>query len=331
MKTASTSLFGQVEFDFAPGWTVIAGARGVQEEQDYDLKYYAAQNDHDYEVDTATVLFPLPYAPFKDERTQDLFAGKLQVEYRPSDGVLFFLGVNRGVKAGSYNAKIFDGSPDISPSQIPYDPEVLLSYEGGVKWTPTDMPLSVNGTAFHYDYSDYQAYLFTANTGVVQNVDANTNGIELQVDSRIGDNLRATFGYAWTDSTVPDFEIAPGVFRDVKPTFTSEHAAALQLRYDVPSEIFGGRMELGGSLTYSSSFFHNLRNFDADELDGRTLANADVSWFSAEDRWHVTGYIKNLTDERYATVGFDSAPNCGCSIEAYGMPRTYGVAVGAKF
>ena len=41
--------------------------------------------------------------------------------------------------------------------------------------------------------------------------------------------------------------------------------------------------------------------------------------------------IDNLTDERYATVGFDSAPNCGCSIEAYGMPRTYGVAVGTKF
>jgi iron complex outermembrane receptor protein len=331
MKTDSTSLFGQIEYDFAPGWTVIAGARGVQEKQEYDLRYYAAQNDNDYKVDTSTILFPLPYEPFSDERTQDLFAGKLQVEYRPSDGVLFFLGVNRGVKAGSYNAKIFDGSPNVSPSEIPYDPEVLLSYEGGVKWTPVDMPISINATAFHYDYSDYQAYLFTANTGVVQNVDADTDGLELQVNSRIGDNLMATFGYAWTDATIPDFAIAPDVYRDVEPTFTSEHAAALQLRYDVPREILSGRMELGGSVTYSSSFFHNLRNFDADELDGRTLANADISWFSVDDRWHVTGYIKNMTDERYATVGFDSAPNCGCSIEAYGMPRTYGVAIGTQF
>lgn len=330
LKTDSTSLFGQVEYDFAEKWTVIAGARAIQEKQDYDLQYYAAENKHDYEVDS-TRLFPLPYAPFADKRTDDLWAGKLQVEYRPSDGLLLFLGVNRGVKAGSYNAKIFDGTPNISPDEIPYDPEVLTSYEGGVKWTPSGLPVSLNATAFHYDYHDYQAFLFTTNTGVVQNVDANTNGLELQLNTLIGDNLHATFGYAYTDAEIPHFEIAPGVFKNVRPTFTSEQAAAMQLRYDVPHQMFGGRLEMGGSVTYSSSFFHNLRNFDADELDGRTLANADISWFSSGEAFQVTTYIKNITDERYQTVGFDSAANCGCSIEAYGMPRTYGMAFTTRF
>ena len=330
LKTNSASLFGQVEYDFAPKWTVVAGARVIREKQDYDLSYYAAENRHDYEVDTH-VLFPLPYEPFKDERTENLWAGKLQFEYRPTDGTLWYLGVNRGVKAGSYNAKIFDGTPNIPASEVPYDPEVLTSYEGGVKWTPSNWPVSVNATAFHYDYSDYQAYLFTTNTGVVQNVDADTDGLELQVNADLGDNTRVTFGYAWTDAEIPDFEIAPGVFKNVRPTFTSEQAAALQVRYSVPQDIFGGRIELGGSGTYSSSFFHNLRNFDADELDGRTLANADISWLSGDDSWRVTGYVKNITDERYATVGFNSAANCGCTIEAYGMPRTYGISLNAQF
>ena len=331
LKTDSTSLFSQIEYDFAPRWTVIAGARGVREKQEFDLEYYAAQNDHDYEVDSSTVLFPLPYAPYDDERTQDLFAAKLQVEFRPTDEVLWFLGLNRGVKAGNYNAKTFDGSPNIGADEVAYDPEVLLSFEGGFKWNPANMPLSLNGTAFHYEYSDYQAFVFTTNSGVVKNVDAETDGIELQLNARLGSDLDLMLGYAWTDANIPDFEIAPGVFRDVKPTFTSEHAAVLSLRYDVPADIFGGRAELGTSVSYSSSFFHNLRNFDADEMDGRTLGNADVSWFSADDRWRLTGYVKNITDERYGTVGFDSAANCGCSIEAYGMPRTYGLAIGTKF
>jgi iron complex outermembrane receptor protein len=330
LKTDSTSVFGQIEYDFTAQWTVVIGARGIQEKQDYDLQYYAAANEHDYEVDS-TPIFPLPYGPFTDERTEDLWAGKLQLEYRPTDGTLWFIGVNRGVKAGSYNAKIFDGTPNISPSEIPYDPEVLVSYEGGVKWSPSQLPVSVNATVFHYDYSDYQAFLFTTNTGVVQNVDADTNGLELQINALLGDNLRATVGYAYTDAEIPDFEIAPGVFKDVQPTFTSEHAAALQLRYSVPADVFSGRVEVGGSVTYSSSFFHNLRNFDADELDGRTLANASVSWSSADDHWGVTGYVKNISDERYATVGFNSAANCGCSIESYGMPRTYGVSLNTQF
>ena len=92
------------------------------------------------------------------------------------------------------------------------------------------------------------------------------------------------------DANIPDFEIAPDALRDVEPTFTSEHAAALSLRYEVPADIFGGRAEIGSTVVYSSSFFHNLRNFDADKMDGRTLGNADVSWFSTDDRWRVTGY-----------------------------------------
>jgi iron complex outermembrane receptor protein len=332
LKTDSASIFGQVEYDFASRWTLVAGARFIHEEQDYDLEYYAAANENDYKVDS-TPIFPLPYDPFTDDRSDDLdlWAGKLQIEYRPTDGTLWYLGVNRGVKAGSYNAKIFDGTPNIAPEEIPYDAEVLTSYEGGVKWTAPTAPVSVNATVFHYEYDDYQAFLFTTNTGVVQNVDADTNGVELQLTAMIGDNLRTVLGYAYTDAEIPNFEVAPGVFRDVRPTFTAEQAASLQARYSAPGDVFNGRVELGASVSYSSSFFHNLRNFDADELDGRTLANADISWLSSSGSWRVTGYVRNITDERYATVGFNSAANCGCSIEAYGLPRTYGISLNTQF
>lgn len=331
LKTDSSSLFGQLEYEFAPRWTVVFGARAILEKQDYDLRYYAAANANDYAVDTATELFPLSYPPFADSRTQDLYAGKLQIEYRPVDGLLWYLGVNRGVKAGSYNAKAFDGSPPIAPSDIPYQPEVLISTEGGVKWTPAGLPLTLDASVFHYDYRDYQAFLFTTNTGVVFNVDARTNGAEAQLTTRFRD-LRLSLGWAYTDAVIPNFTIAPGVFRDVTPSFTPKNTGAFQALYSPSARVFGGRVEMGVDVSYSSSFYHNLRNFTADELAGRTLANASLSWFSGDDeRWHTTLYGRNLSDKRYANVGFDSAANCGCSIESYGLPRTYGVAVGAKF
>ena len=331
LKTDSTSLFGQVEYAFAPQWTLIAGARGVSEHQNYDLSYGAYQNTNDYSVDSSVMLFPLPYDSFHDSRTQHLFAGKVQLEFRPAPGLLWFLGVNRGVKAGSYNAKTFDGSPSAAASEIPYNPEVLTSVEGGVKWSPPGGSSSLNANAFHYNYRDYQAYLFTTNSGVVKNVDAKTNGLEIQGTTKLGSALTASLSYAYIDAKIPAFSIAPGIYRDVVPTFTSKNAAAFELKYALPVSLFGGHADFAASVTYSSSFFDNLRNFTADELAGRTLANAQATWFSSEDRWHVGAYIKNIGDKRYPTVGFDSAANCGCSIEAYGMPRTYGVTVGAKF
>jgi iron complex outermembrane receptor protein len=331
LKTDSTSIFGQLEYEFASKWTVIAGARAINEKQDYNLAYYAYANANDYKVDNTTVLFPLPYAPFTDARTQHLWAGKLQLEFRPVEGLLTFLGVNRGVKAGSYNAKIFDGTPNVSPSQVPYRPEVLVSVEGGVKWIDPSHRYSVGASVYHYNYSDYQAFLFTNNTGIVQNVKDRTTGFELESTVKLMGGLDANIGFAYSDAKIPNYEIAPGVFKDVRPTFASKQQADLGLTYTVPTNVGGGKLSINADLAYSSSFFDNLRNFTSEELSGRTLANAAINWTGAKPGLRFGAYIKNIADKRYPIVGFDSSPNCGCSIEAYGMPRMYGVTVGASF
>jgi iron complex outermembrane receptor protein len=331
LKTDSTSIFGQIEYDFAPRWTLIAGARGINEKQDYHLAYYAFANANDYKVDTGTVLFPLPYAPFIDDRTQHLWAGKLQVEFRPVEGLLTFVGLNRGVKAGSYNAKIYDGTPDVAASQIPYKPEVLVSIEGGVKWIDPSHRYSMGASVYHYDYHDYQAFLFTNNTGIVQNVPDRTTGFELESTLKILSDWEANLGYAYLDAKIPNYEIAPGVFKDVRPTFSSKQQVNAGLTYTVPLELAGGRLSLNADLAYSSSFYDNLRNFSSEELAGRTLANAAINWSAGKPGLRVGAYVKNIADKRYPIVGFDSSSNCGCSIEAYGMPRMYGVTVGASF
>jgi iron complex outermembrane recepter protein len=331
LKTDSTSIFGQVEYEFAPKWTVIVGARGINEKQDYNLAYYAYANANDYKVDNGTVLYPLPYAPFSDARTQHLWAGKFQLEFRPIEGLLTFVGLNRGVKAGSYNAKIFDGTPNVDPSQIPYKPEVLVSVEGGIKWIDPSHRYSVSASVYHYNYTDYQAFLFTNNTGIVQNVKDRTNGFEFESTVRLFNGLDANVGFAYSDAKIPDYEIAPGVFKDVRPTFASKQQANFGLTYTVPRDLVGGKLSFNADLSYSSSFYDNLRNFTSEELSGRTLANAAINWSAGKPGLRLGAYIKNIADKRYPIVGFDSSPNCGCSIEAYGMPRIYGVTVGASF
>ena len=45
----------------------------------------------------------------------------------------------------------------------------------------------INGTAFYYDYTDYQAFLFVGVGGVVINRDAETYGAELEIQSSPAD------------------------------------------------------------------------------------------------------------------------------------------------
>ena len=78
---------------------------------------------------------------------------------------MVYAGLNRGVKAGSFNASI-PGIINVPLSEIPYDDETLHSIEAGFKWSLSDRT-RLNATAFVYDYSDYQAFLFVGVGGIV--------------------------------------------------------------------------------------------------------------------------------------------------------------------
>ncbi|WP_164546164.1 TonB-dependent receptor [Sphingobium yanoikuyae] len=329
LKTDSASIFGQTSWEFAPKFNFILGGRLIREHQSYDFSSGAYANVSDYSVDTGTLLFPLQPS-FSDKRTEWLWAGKAQIEYRPTSGLLLYAGINRGVKAGSYNGKLFDGTAALTPAQIPYRPEILTSFEGGFKLTGPGSRYTLNGTFFHYRYNDYQSFVFSDISGFVQNRDARTNGVEMEATARIGNDLRVGVTGSYIDAKVKDLQIAPGVFRDTRPTYTPKYSAGANIRYTVPVAIAGGDLSVGGVLSYQSSFYQNARNFASEKFAGRTLIDLSTDW-SAGSGITLSAFVRNLTDKRYKTVGLDLATACGCNLEAYGMPRTWGVSIGYKF
>lgn len=162
LETNSYSLFGQVDYDLTENLTLVAGVRGIVEEKDYEHQIAAFFNSDDTEVETETRVpgtgidgnGTLQF-PFSDSTSDFLWAGKLQLEYSPHADWLLYAGVNRGVKAGSFNAKLADGTPFLSDERFPYDEEVLLAYEAGFKSTLFDGTTRVSGSFYYYDYSDY--------------------------------------------------------------------------------------------------------------------------------------------------------------------------------
>jgi iron complex outermembrane receptor protein len=82
---------------------------------------------------------------------------------------------------------------------------------------------------------------------------------------------------------------------------------------------------------YSSSFYYNLRNFDADKFDSYFLLNLRWSWATEDETWEFAVMGQNLTDDRAGIQGFDLASLCGCNEVSYQLPRWYGVNIRYNF
>ena len=84
-------------------------------------------------------------------------------------------------------------------------------------------------------------------------------------------------------------------------------------------------------MNYAGKIYHNIRNFDSQEFDDRTLVNLSATWKSESNGLYVTLFGKNIFDERYAQIGFDNTTIFGGQNVSYGKPVSFGLAVGLNF
>ncbi|MCY3752038.1 MAG: TonB-dependent receptor [Gammaproteobacteria bacterium] len=326
LETKSFSLFGQVDYDLTDKLMFSVGGRGIWEKKDYRFFSNFFINTRDA---TAEGLrhgdVPVGKTPFPnhEESTDDfLWSGRVGLQFAANDDLMLYATFNRGVKAGNCNSPLLTF---LTPEQYCYDEEILLAYEAGFKSTWMDGRARVNGSFYYYDYSDYQVFQFIGTSGAVFNVDAEYYGGEVEIYANPIDNLDMIFGIAYIDPTVKDVNVAPNLPRDVEPSFTPEVQFNALGRYTWPLTGVGGSVALQVDGNYASSAFHNINNFDTHYMESYWRGNASLSWYSADERWEVTGFIDNFSDTRNQNIGFELAAICGCDEQSFGWPRTYGV------
>ena len=327
LETKSFSVFGQMDYDVTDKLMFSLGARGIWEKKEYEYLTGFYTSIRDATTDGLRRGFEpvVPYAANEphDEETDDfLWSGRAGLQYAHNDDLMFYATFNRGVKAGSCNSPLLTF---LTPEQYCYDEEILLAYEAGFKSTLMDGRARVNGSFYYYDYSDYQAFQFIGTSGAVFNVDAEYYGGEVEIFTNPVDNLDLIFGIGYIDPTVKDVNVAPNLPRDVEPAFTPEVQFNALGRYTWPLTGVGGSLALQVDGNYASSAFHNINNFGSQKMDSYWRGNASMSWYSADERWEVTGFVDNFSDTRNVVIGFELASFCGCDEQSVGWPRTYGI------
>lgn len=325
LLTHSGSGFGQIEYDLLPKLTFIAGGRIIDEHQAYTYDAFLHASDNDYTLQFGPPLGGPEVPSYADKREEVLYAGKLQLEYRPSRNLLTYFGVNRGVKAGSFNSPLAGGGPVLPQNEFAYKPEELTSYEGGFKSTLLDGRATLDASVYYYHYHNYQAYTFIDVSGVVNNDQAQTYGLEATLGTHPFQGLTVNFGLSLLNARIYDVVLGPGVSRTTTPSFTPAQQYTAQISYTFPWDFFGGRFSFAGDGSYRTKVFGNIRNFDADVINDYFLGNGHIFW--KRDHYKLGVGVDNIFDKRYNTVNFDLATLGGSNEVSYGLPRFWNISL----
>jgi iron complex outermembrane recepter protein len=274
-----------------------------------------------------------PGSPTVSTLKEDNLSWRVGFDFTPNSDTLLYANVSRGYKIGA-----FPLIPAVLAFQ--YDPatqEKLTAYEAGFKVSPT-RGVQINGAVFHYDYSDKQVLgsdnvpPFGTLNRLVNIPKSKITGAEVQVILRPVRGLTINGGLTYVDSRIDSFtNIDPfGVTRNFEGEAfpnTPKWQGSLAVDYEFP---VSGSMNgfLGTNVTTRSSTNGGLGANAPLTIDGYTLVDLRAGFASADDRWKVSVWGRNVFDQYYWTNAYRIAD---VAARFAGKPATYGVSVSFRY
>ena len=341
----SYAIFGNAEFDLSPKFTLIVGARGSRDKKRFEqtLTYVlpcdAANPFPGYERLTgsqvpfcgaiATNIFNEATAGDLTRIKKDTWSAKVELDYRPTDGVLVYGSVSRGVKSPGFNNGVV--SIALPPSGYQFKSETLIAYEAGVKSSLFDKRATLDIGAFYYDYKDFDTLSFEGIGSFITNADARLYGMEAELIVRPVPQLTLRVNGGYTETKLFDVANAGQVVADRQMPLAPKWTTSALIRYDTP--VLGGRYNLGlqASGKARASFFSTPGNDSAGKNPSYGTVDARVDLSEIDNRYGVALSVKNVFDKRYYSSIFLGTGIAGYRFGQYGQPRWVSVEVSVRF
>ncbi len=283
-------------------------------------------------------VFSDPPAFVSDDTWED-FSPRVVVDFKVTDDILAYASYSQGFKSGGFNAF------GLAPS---FDQEDLNAYEIGLKSDLAGNRLRLNIAGFYYDYSDLQVRLGVPTGGVeiANAADATVKGVEVEATAVPMEGLTLTGNVSYLDA-----EFDSGMLRRVPEGVTFPIGAPIPLEV---VDVSGNRLSrapkwqtyLSGeyrfpvstigtagiqvSYRYQSNVFFLETNQTQPTFKsgGWNQVDLRLSLQSADERWEVAVFGKNITDDRHITqvTQLGSFPNA-----AINEPRKWGGQISVNF
>lgn len=339
--TTSIAAFGQVGYQFTDDLKLTLGARYTEDETDGQVRgLVRALGDKFNPADTVPLtplngepdglgginFYPLgggfdtPYGETWSETTLSAI-----LEYSISDDMFVYANISEGYKSGG-----FQDTPSNTPgATTPYDPELVLSYEVGMKSEFMDRRLRVNAALFMMDYENLQVE-FTNDVclcNIVSNAsDASIQGAEIEVDFAATEDLLVWFKGSFLDTEYEDYVISTGDFSGNQLQRTPDNQINAGMEYTASLGNWGRALKFRLSYTWQDEMPWAHTNVSFEDAYG--LLDGRIGLSPEGKEWSVALWGRNLADEdaRANVIEF-----LGGDVSLYNPPRTYGVEVAYRF
>ena len=288
-----------------------------------------------------------PGAPFLVSQSKSSATPSLlfNPSYKLSDHSLIYVSLSHGEKSGAANLGAGPATATTAATPVIISPEKSNDLEIGAKTSFWDGRGIFNFDVYSDDLTGYQATLVNTSGLSAKSYLANVGEVRLQgveAETRIKLNSDVEFSASGADGSAtyvsyrnapPPPELAyPGAPASINLSGSQVPGAAKftgTFTLDLHHQWSNGASTFAYlNQSYRSGTFTNAVSAYARQ-GGYGLTHAGIGVVSADGRYKLTVWAKNLFDKRYATA-FGSATSATPYIEIFGEPRTIGVTLSAK-
>ncbi len=247
--------------------------------------------------------------------------GRAGVDFTLTQDALLYFNYSKGYRSAAFNAQFLFTPQDLTTVK----PETLDSYEAGFKTSWLDHRLQVDGAVFHYQYKDQQIINVypTGQQPLINLGKSKIDGGELEVITRPIRvlTLRASVGFLHSD--VQDGVLSTGSIDGQELPYAPHVSGTLAADWEA-WQTDAVKINLHLDTNYNSKQYLALPNEDAISQGGYSLLNGRLSLGSADDKWDVGVWGRNMANKFYLTNAVD-VQGFGFDYRHVGTPRMYGV------
>lgn len=340
-QTDSFAAFASADWALGDKWTLTFGGRYTEEEKDF-----SGDNGSIGYNPAAGEARPTGHATWEKDAEWSEFTPSASLRFNVTDNTMLWASYAEGFKSGGF----FGRQANFMNIDVTFEPESVQNIEVGFKSTLLNGAMTLNAAYFANDYEDKQESVLVVRgpadvATVVENAATEEiSGIEIDLSWQITQNwfLRANYGYldAKYENFVGDLN-GDGIETDnsyMRPRNTPENSFGINTTYTVA--LGPGNLQAVLAYRYRDAIEVDLvsqvptkPSSPADSGGIGSIGSiydlsAQVSYMFSDDRYRITVYGKNLTDERELltqTIG-------GIATRGYwNDPRTIGVEFAASF
>lgn len=354
-ETSTTGVFGEMTYSFLDAWRLTGGLR-------YDYTHVRtiadSTNNLNYACNTP-IAMGCPTAPpdSPDAGTPENNATlsltgdagarkfynttyKLRLEHDLTKANLLYAMVSTGFIPGDVQVTSTAAGEPVASQ---YDAEKLTAFEFGSKNRFLQNRLQVNGGVFYYDYGGFRTTVrpdpLNPASQILLIIPAKVLGAELELEYRFTPRDQLSLSYTYTDAyfSNPPAEFTQYVAekRDVPGAVPHTFNVAYRHSFTLPGD---STLDFRADARFQSA--HNLDNVSAQSgeaglahvrVGDQWTGNLSSSWLSSDGMYSVTGYVRNVTNNRYKTFVQIQSQQPLIATGTQNDPRTFGIVLNARY